>query len=245
MARTKYSAPNNDNSRDRLAVFDLHVHTVRGSSDSSLTPKQLIEKAKEIGLDGVCLTEHGGGWDQQEFDRVFAESGIIAVRGLEVDTDMGHILVFGLHAYVNGMHRVKDLRRAVDRAGGVMVSAHPFRNLFNHPPYNTNFLFKNAAKIPETPAEAANHPLFEVVDDIEIANGSNTDQENDFARKVARVLEFGGTGGSDVHSIHGLGKCVTILDGEIRTEAEFVEALRAKAFRAATGLNVGNLQTLD
>ena len=39
-------------------IFDLHIHSVKGSSDSSLTTDILLEKAIDIGLSGVCLTEH-------------------------------------------------------------------------------------------------------------------------------------------------------------------------------------------
>ena len=228
-----------------MAVFDLHVHTVQGSSDSSLTPEQLIEHARRIGLDGVCLTEHGGGWDEQLFQRVFDEAGFTVIRGLEVDTEMGHVLVFGLHFYVNGIYKVSELRKVVDRAGGVLVSAHPFRNLFNRPPYNVNLVFRDRDGHPTTAQEAASHPLFQVVDEIEVANGSNTNQENLFALEVARNLGFGGTGGSDVHSTHGLGKCVTMFDGEIRSEADLIEAIKAKAFTPAQGLHIGQLQAFD
>ena len=226
-----------------MAVFDLHVHTVQGSSDSSLTPEQLIEHARRIGLDGVCLTEHGGGWEQQHFQAVFEEAGFTVIRGLEVDTDMGHVLVFGLHFYVNGIHRVNELRKVVDKAGGVMVSAHPFRNLFNRPPYNVNLVFRDPDGHPANAQEAAGHPLFQVVDDIEVANGSNTNRENLFALEVAQSLGFGGTGGSDVHSTHGLGKCVTMFDGEIKSEADLIEAIKAKAFTPAQGLHIGQLQS--
>ena len=233
-----------------MAVFDLHVHTVKGSSDSSLMPEQLIEEAQRIGLDGVCLTEHSGGWETHEFKRVFQEAGITVVRELEVDTDMGHLLVFGLHRYVNGMHKISELRKAVNRAGGVMVSAHPFRNLFNQPPYNVNLLFKDSNGLPSdkprvfdgTAAGAAGHPLFQVVDEIEVANGSNTDRENLFALEVAKHLGFKGTGGSDAHSTHGLGKCVTVFDGDVRTDADLIEALKAKAFSTGQGLHVGRLE---
>ena len=34
-----------------MPLFDLHVHTVRGSSDSNLTPTELIDSARAIGLD--------------------------------------------------------------------------------------------------------------------------------------------------------------------------------------------------
>ena len=228
-----------------MAVFDLHVHTVRGSSDSSLTPEQLIEEARRIGLDGVCLTEHGGGWEDHELERVFENAGLTVVRALEVETDVGHILVFGLHRYVNGMHTVKELRKAVDRVGGVMISAHPFRNLFNRPPYNVNLVFKNSRTRPKTAQDAANHPLFQVVDDIEVANGANTDQENLFTLDVARHLGLRGTGGTDAHSTHGLGKCVTLFDGDVRSEADLIDALKAKAFSPGHDLHVGDLKPFD
>lgn len=228
-----------------MAVFDLHVHTVRGSSDSSLTPEQLIQEARRIGLDGVCLTEHSGGWEPHELEKTFKDAGLTVIRALEVDTDMGHVLVYGLHRYVDGIHRVSTLRKAVNRAGGVMVSAHPFRNLFNRPPYNTNLVFRNPDEHPETPEHAANHPLFQVVDEIEVANGANTDEENLFTLEVARHLGICGTGGSDVHSTHGLGKCVTVFDGDIKSEADLIEALKARAFRPAQGLHVGQLQPFE
>ena len=225
-----------------MAVFDLHVHTVRGSSDSSLTPEQLIEKARGLGLDGVCLTEHSGGWDRHEFRRVFKEAGITVIGGLEVDTDMGHVLVFGLDSYVNGIHRASELRKAVNRAGGVMISAHPFRNYFNRPPYNVNLLFKGPDGHPKTAEEAADHPVFQMVDDVEAANGANTERENLFALEVARHLGFRGTGGSDVHSTHGLGKYVTIFDGDVSSTSDLIDAVKARAFSPGQGVQDGQIQ---
>ncbi|MCH7626916.1 MAG: hypothetical protein IIC83_13420 [Chloroflexi bacterium] len=53
---------------------------------------------------------------------------------------------------------------------------------------------------------------------------------------------LGGTAGSDVHSTQGLGKCVTIFDGDVKSEADLIEALKAKAFTPAQGLHLGRLQ---
>ena len=225
-----------------MSVFDLHVHTARGSSDSSLSPVDMVSEAKRIGLDGVCLTEHSGGWDKGELDRLAKESGIVLVRALEVDTDMGHIVAFGLDGHVSGMSSAKELRRVVDRACGVMILAHPFRNLFNTPPYNVNLVFRNPDNHPRIVQEAAAHPVFELVDLVEIANGANTDEENLFAQKVARHLNLGGTAGSDAHSTNGLGSCTTIFEGDIRSESDMIEALRARAFRAGEGFHMGELK---
>ena len=226
-----------------MPIFDLHVHTTKGSSDSGLTPEELIVEAQRIGLDGVCLTEHSGGWTEQDVERVFGEAGITVIRALEVETDMGHVLVFGLHSYSNGMHRVLNLRELVQRSGGLMIAAHPFRKLFNAPPHNDNLLY--GTEPPKNAAEAATHPLFELVDEVEVVNGSNTEPENAMAQGVARSLGLAGTGGSDAHSVHGLGRCVTVFDGPIESEADLIEALRAKAFKPGLGLNIGALETLD
>ena len=228
-----------------MAVFDLHVHTTRGSSDSSLTPEQLLERALELGLDGVCLTEHGGGWERHEIDRAFSSESLTVIGGLEVETDMGHVLVFGMRSYVAGMNTVRDLRKAVDRAGGVMVSAHPFRNLFDQKHNSVNLVFPDHSERPHTAVEASGHPLFTLVDEIEVANGGNTEEENEFAVDLARTLEMTGTGGSDAHSLHGLGGYVTIFDGDVRSEADLIDGLRAKVFAPAQRLATGELAILQ
>lgn len=224
-----------------MSIFDLHVHTVKGSSDSSLAPEQLIQEAARIGLDGVCLTEHNGGWDPSDLQQAFGNSGLTVIPGLEVATDMGHVLVFGMHRYESGFGRISALRKAVDRAGGVMISAHPFRNLFNRSTYNHNLLFAGWPDVPLDYREASRHPLFSVVDEIEALNGANTQEENAFATDVSRNLGLHGTGGSDAHSIHGIGRCVSVFDGEIRSESDLIEALKAGAHAPAQEYNTDGL----
>ena len=74
------------------SVFDLHVHTVKGSSDSSLSPEDLVSEALRLGLNGVCLTEHSGWRDLQEFKAFAARQELVVVHALEVDTVYGHVL---------------------------------------------------------------------------------------------------------------------------------------------------------
>ena len=42
--------------------MDLHIHTNRYSGCSNLPPSGLLRKAREAGLDGIALTEHGIRW---------------------------------------------------------------------------------------------------------------------------------------------------------------------------------------
>src|ERR1039458_9479690 len=72
-------------------TVDLHLHTNRGSSDSNLAPKDLVNRARAIGIGAVCITEHDNMWDSREIAALAAGSGVIFIRGMEVTTDMGHV----------------------------------------------------------------------------------------------------------------------------------------------------------
>ena len=166
------------------------------------------------------------------------------IRALEVYTPLGHIITMGLDKHVTGyggdIGTVRELRKEVDRVGGVMILAHPFRYLFDLPGvYTQNILFEKWDTIPTTPEEAVRHPIFELVDEIEVVNGANSEVENRFAQGVAEILGHWGTGGSDAHSVNGLGKGATVFNGDIRAEADLLEALRAGDFFPVEGFHLG------
>ena len=50
-------------------IIDLHTHTRPGSDDSFLHPVELIQKAKQNGIDGICLTEHDWFWNHEDISR--------------------------------------------------------------------------------------------------------------------------------------------------------------------------------
>ena len=222
-------------------IIDLHVHTVHGSGDSNLSPEQLVEEAARIGLDGACRTEHNRTWDARDLQEFVRDHNhVLLMRAMEVETNMGHITVFGLDGYVPGIWNLEELRRVADKEGAFIVTAHPFRGLFN--PSLTNLLFKEDAHPPATVEEAARHPVFGLVDAIEVANGGNPEEENAFALEVARYLGKPAVGGSDCHSTNGLGACVTVFPRPIGSEQKFMEALRAGDYYPATGLRTGHVQ---
>ena len=222
-------------------VFDLHVHTTRGSSDSNLSPEEMVLEAERLGLKGLCITEHSGPWDRHEFDAFASRHDLVLVRAMEADTDMGHMLAFGLDRYLPGMERAEVLRREADQVGGFVVTAHPFRGLHNARPAARPLIYKDGSPLPTTVEDAATHPVFKLVDAVEVANGGTVDEENRFAVEVAAHLGFECTGGSDAHSVNGLGRYVTVFPDEIRSEAEFLKALRGGHFYPATGLANGRL----
>jgi histidinol phosphatase-like PHP family hydrolase len=217
----------------------MHVHTTAGASDSGLSPEDLAAEAKARGLTGVNITEHDRLWDPHRLSQYRQEHVPLFVNnGMEVSTDLGHMIVVGLTQYVPGIRRAEELRRVLDDVGGFMAVAHPFRHWFD-PVY-----FRKQGKEPftMTPEEAAERmPVFHLVDAIEALNGANTPRENVFALRVAKVLGKPVTGGSDAHSVSGIGFYCTVLEREVSSADDFLAELRAGRFHAHHGLLQGKL----
>ena len=220
-------------------IVDMHVHTVRGAADSSLTLDQLIEEAKRIGLTGVNISEHDRVWDAYQLDEFRQRSGLFVSRGMEVSTDMGHMIVIGLDRYVPGIRHATELRRVLNEVGGFMTVAHPFRHFFDP----IHFRRDGRPPFEMTPEEAAERmPVFQIVDELEVANGGCTPRENQFALQVARALGKRGIGASDCHSTNGVGYFVTVFEEELRGQEHMLELLQARRFYAAQGLSTGDFR---
>ena len=224
-------------------LFDLHIHTTKGSADSSLSPEDLILEAERLGLRGLCITEHSGPWDRHEFERFASRHNVVLVRAMEADTDLGHMLAFGLYRYESGFHKAAELCRAANAVGGFVISAHPFRGVLGKHMRERPYLYRSLpGSLPKKPEDALEHPVFQLAHAIEVANGGTADEENTFAMKVASLLKMPVTGGSDAHSLHGLGRFVTAFRDEINSEAEFLKALHSGKFYPAIGLREGRLR---
>jgi hypothetical protein len=218
-------------------IVDMHVHTTRGASDSALRPEELAGEALRLGLTGVHLSEHDRLWDPYVLARFREQHRLFVANGMEVSTDLGHILTLGLDRYVAGIRRAEELRRVVQEAGGYMIVAHPFRHLFDP----AHFRRMGGKPFDLTPEQAARLPVFQLVDALEALNGCNNLQENLFALRVAQVLGKPVTGGSDAHSNQGIGIYVTVFEHELESERQMLEELRAGRFYAAYGFRQGCL----
>ncbi len=213
----------------RVSVVEMHVHTTMASSDSMLDPHDLVRIAGENTLTGVNLTEHDQVIEPHQQEAFREEHEDLFVNfGMEVSTDMGHMIAVGLRTYLPGIRRAEHLRAELDQVGGFLVVAHPFRRLFD--PVTA---MRTGVKFELTAEQAAEQlPVFKHVHAIEVANGANTPQENEFAYEVSQIVGIPGTGGSDAHSVTGIGAFATGFEQAVDSPERFLEELHAGRFEA-------------
>jgi len=205
--------------------IDLHIHTAPLSACSYIDPRELIQEARRLKLDGICLTEHQVVWDRAEVDKLAEEADIRIFRGNEFTTNQGDILVFGFYEDIKELLIVQDLRDKVTAAGGYMIAAHPFRG----------FKTFGIGQLQMTIDQACKRKVLEFVDAVEIGNGKLSPEENEMARKVAEKLGLPGTGGSDAHRVDEIATWVTDFEKDIEDENELLQELHTGRFRAVPG----------
>ena len=201
---------------------DLHIHTAPLSACSYIDPQDLIQEARRLELDGICLTEHQVVWDRAQVDRLAAQADIRIFRGNEFTTNQGDILVFGFYEDIKELLILQELREKVTAGGGYMIAAHPFRG----------FKTFGIGQLQMTVEQASKRKMLEFVDAVEVGNGKLSPDENEMARKVAEKLSLPGTGGSDAHRVDEIGTWVTAFEKDIADENELLQELHAGRFTA-------------
>lgn len=207
-------------------LIDLHTHTHPLSHDSDLTPDELVDAAKSSGLDGVCLTEHDFFWDQDKAADLGRRHGFLVIPGIEVNTECGHILVFGLTKFVYGMHRMAELAAMVEDARGAMVAAHPYRR-------QLPFELRHEGDWTHALERALANPAYQLVHAVESHNGRGSPRENAFAADVCAGLQSGHpstpkgrTAGSDAHRRSDVGFGATEFDAHVTGLEDLIASLR-------------------
>ncbi len=201
-----------------MMVVDMHVHTNLSSRCSSIQPHELLERALEIGLDAVCVTEHSTYKGAQMMYEIALDRGFKIFRGMEVYTELGDMLVFGWNEHIRYyLFPFKDLKTNVESAGGIIIPAHPCRGWDVRHPHRHS--------LPEE--------LLSSIVALETHNGASTTKSNNQAELIRRKYGLFGVGGSDAHSVEQLGKCVTIFEDHLESEEDLIQALKSGNYRAA------------
>ena len=191
-------------------LIDLHCHTLPLSQCSSLRPPELIELARARGLDGVCLTEHDALWDPGELAELRGSTGFLVLGAVELTTDMGHLLAFGLTKGSSRMATAREAFSATQAAGGLLYLAHPARDGLLRVTRETVEFFES----------------------VEAVNGSDSRLQNLAATGLAHGFRLPGIGGSDAHTPAEVGRAATRFEVPISDEASLLAALRSGRYRA-------------
>lgn len=199
--------------------IDTHCHT-KYSYDNWLEPLDLIRRAKALGLDGAVITEHYSYEASAPVEQVGRDEGFLILRGVEIATDKGHLLAYGVEDdgwNIWGRDSYLPLEEVIERIndlGGICAPAHPFRNV------GLASLMEGLLELKDIAA-------------VESHNGVNAESDNDLAINASSHLGLPTLGGSDCHKTVAVGRCATEFSQPVHDMASFIAAVRAGACRGA------------
>lgn len=216
-------------------LFDMHVHSAKGSPCASITSEEIATKYKEKRFDGIVLTNHLSKWsmvnhhklDYPDFCKLIYESflevkefgdkvGLTVLFGQELKlacTGSNDYLVYGVSyeqmlEYGDMMDWTPEkLKEASDSDGFVFYQAHPFRDHMKivNPMYLYGLEVFNGGHDTKNPWE---------------------DQRNDIAKLWADKYGLRKIAGSYCHTVDKVGMAGVNFMLEIRNNDDLLSALR-------------------
>lgn len=206
--------------------FDLHCHTKEGSPDGKVPVLEYARLLKEQGFDGMLITDHDSYRAYYKYLEGRAIEDFTVIRGIEYDTvDHGHFLVIMPDNVrlrlleVRGL-RLKTLMEIVHHFGGIIGCAHPY-----------------GAKFLSVMGKRSGEKYIAGLDFVEGFNSSEYIDDNERARRLAAKLDKPCVGGSDSHKTKTIGNGFSLIDAEVKSADDLIDAIiERKVFR------VGGLQ---
>jgi predicted metal-dependent phosphoesterase TrpH len=187
-------------------LIDTHLHEKKFSSDSFISLEEIVRKARELGLDGICITDHESSAIRTEAAALSQNTGFLIITGAEVLTLEGDMTVFGLHRLPEKIVHARELIRMTEAAGGVAICSHPYRQ-------NNRGMGDFIRELP-------------VVRGIEAFNGSTPKHHNLQAYDLSLEMNVAALGASDAHVIEQVGKFATLMPDWVQDETSFILAVK-------------------
>jgi len=188
-------------------LLEMHCHTSRYSKCSQIDPVLLARQVRKKGLQGLIITEHHYLWSEDEIKALRAEAELdenfVIMAGQEVETDFGHVLVFGAGKTIGEEISLKELRDGFPEAA--LVWAHPFRN----------------GSSPDE--KRLSNPMF---DAIEIFSMNQSPKENYMGLKAWHKYKFTAISGSDAHAADMAGVYPAQFDHPVSSLPDMVTEIK-------------------
>ena len=167
------------------------------------------------------LTEHRQHDFDSDYSSLAEKHGLVILKGSEVETEYGHVLVFGVTEPLTRAFDFSSINLCLENVietceahGAVAVPCHPGRPRVGMFAHTEELGIPNGVKI------------------VEIFNGGSRDNEDQIAIDNAEELGYQGIGGSDSHIVSHIGRCGTAFTNDIHEMADLVSALQAGEFKA-------------
>lgn len=207
-------------------LIDLHAHSSGISSCCRIPFNEVINQAKDIGIDGIILTNHyqksyvKNGSLNEFVDKYIAEFsatkkyadkiGYKAFFGIELTMELYpnvHMLIYGVEpSFLKENPEIfdktqKELYSLVKSYGGILIQAHPFRN--GTTVLDTDYL---------DGVEINCHPLY---------GNSYSKELQEIAKKDNLIITCGG----DYHADAYHPRCGMIFPDSIKSNSDILEYL--------------------
>lgn len=211
-------------------LIDLHVHSSH-TRGCAVAVRDVVRRAREVGLDGVVLTDLNTLEGLAEVREAAKAEGFLALCGVEIATDRGHFLCFfpdparvPAPAQMFGSATpwpVRDVLAKVRELGGVVVAAHPYDKNIDRPSGDVIFTLDGLSA-------------------VEGLNATRKSGTNDLAMEAADHMNLPCTGASGAHDLAAIGKAATLFREPVASEADLVAQLKAgTVFSVAIGVTPG------
>ncbi len=203
-------------------IIDLHTHSIK-SDDGRAKVQNYCQwiKTRDIPIDGFVLTEHRQFDFESDYASLAKEFDLTILKGAEVETEYGHVLVFGVTEALTEQFDFSSiglpLAEVIEKSetfGAVPVPCHPGRPRVGMSAHLDEYGIPKGVRIVET------------------LNGGSRNNEDDIAQSMAEQQSYLGIGGSDSHIVSHVGRCATEFSNPVHSEMELVEALNAGEFKA-------------
>lgn len=183
--------------------MDLHIHS-SFSSDGRESPTDILKYARNLGLGGVAILDHNEIKGSLKAYQLAREMDIIVVRGLEVSTEEGHIVAYGVDQMIPAQKSIQETAEIIQDLGGISVAPHPYR------------FWSGIGGKRVSPRHFSG---------VEVQNARCTARNNRRSLRLAERLNLGVTGGTDAHNLSEIGKAYTNLETRPTSEDEVIHAI--------------------
>ncbi|MGZ7048122.1 MAG: CehA/McbA family metallohydrolase [Methanobacterium sp.] len=180
-------------------IIDPHIHSIY-SNDSRMTPAEIIERSRKIGLDAVAIADHNSIKGSMEgIKESKGMEDIIVISAMELSTLKGHIVALGIQEEIKPKISPEETIENIREQGGIAIVPHPFVRY--------------------------REGLCEYVKDLDMDAIETLNSRYIFgysnwrAKKLAEERGIPQIGASDAHFVGAIGSCITEIDADFSVDS--------------------------